>query len=403
MEAHTLNYSVNKSIRLLLVDDSELFRRFVAELLVDSNALKIVGEAAGGREAIESMSKFHPDVVLLDMEMPVMDGMEVLQKIKEQNGAPVIMVSSLSREGSARCFDTLKNGAVDFIGKDSLHPKKGLDQLKKELLYRILCASRVQSRKNSLAIPADTLTHEGEEDKKRVIFCEECGTRNVIERSADGKVEEKRCAQCGDLLEAIVITKYRRVSRVGVIGAGRGGAGNLLNIVPLLPENCPTTTIVVMHEAADYIDSFARYLNAVSAVKVIRLEEGMNVEGGNCYIASSHDHFSLVSHSTNYTVRKSTPVPGRGALDLMFESISSVLKNRMFAVALSGHQLDGDKGMQQVRKNQGYGAVLNAASCLCKELGENILRKSAIDRIVDEQDCLELLMSFTTGQHGNPQ
>ncbi len=118
MEAHTLNYSVNKSVRLLLVDDSELFRRFIAELLADSNALKIVGEAADGREAIESMSKFHPDVVLLDMEMPVMDGMEVLQKIKEQNGAPVIMVSSLSREGSARCFDTLKNGAVDFIGNN---------------------------------------------------------------------------------------------------------------------------------------------------------------------------------------------------------------------------------------------------------------------------------------------
>ncbi len=99
MQAHTLNYSVSKSIRLLLVDDSELFRRFIAELLADSRALTIVGEAADGSEALEAIDKFQPDVVLLDLEMPLMDGMEVLQKIKEQNSTPVIMVSSLSREG----------------------------------------------------------------------------------------------------------------------------------------------------------------------------------------------------------------------------------------------------------------------------------------------------------------
>lgn len=107
----------------------------------------------------------------------------------------------------------------------------------------------------------------------------------------------------------------------------------------------------------------------------------------------------MVSHSTNYTIRKSEPASGLGGLDLMFESISSILKNRMFAMVLSGHQLDGDKGMQHVRRNQGYVTVLNASSCLCKELGENILRKSAIDRIVDEQDCIELLMTYTNGHN----
>ncbi|MGI9535752.1 MAG: chemotaxis protein CheB [Desulfocapsaceae bacterium] len=403
MEANTLNYSVNKSIRLLLVDDSELFRKFIAELLADNSALSIIGEAANGGEALELLNTSTPDVILLDMEMPVMDGMEVLQQIREQNSAPVIMVSSLSREGSARCFDTLKKGAVDFIGKDSLHPKKGVDLLKKELLYRILCASRVQSRKQPKEFKAEYPAIQDEAQQKRIIFCEDCGTRNVIEPQAEGETEELRCLQCGDLLEAIVISKYRRVSSVAVIGAGRGAAGNLLNIIPQLPEKCSTTTIVVLQETAGFIDSFTRYLNAVSSVKVIRLEEGMNIEGGNCYIASSHDHFNMVSHSTNYTIRKSNPVSGRGALDLMFESISTILKNRMLAMVLSGHQLDGDKGMQLVRKNHGYGAVLNAASCLCKELGENILRKSAIDRIVDEQDCIELLMSYVNNQDSTQQ
>ena len=403
MEANTLNYSVNKSIRLLLVDDSELFRKFITELLADNSALSIIGEAADGGEALEILGKSNPDVILLDMEMPVIDGMDVLRQIREHNSVPVIMVSSLSREGSARCFDTLKNGAVDFIGKDSLHPKKGIDLLKKELLYRILCASRVQSKKQPTDFQREHPAAPDEAQKRRIIFCEDCGTRNIIEPQSEGVTEELRCHQCGDLLEAIVITKYRRVSAVAVIGAGRGAANNLLNIIPKVPENCGTTMIIVMQESADFIESFTRYLNAVSSVKVIRLAEGMNIEGGNCYIASSHDHFSMVSHSTNYTIRKGTPISGHGPLDLMFESISSILKNRMFALVLSGHQLDGDKGMQQVRSNHGYGAVLNAASCLCKELGENILRKSAIDRIVDEQDCIELLMTYASDQDSRLQ
>lgn len=92
MEANTLNYSVNKSIRLLLVDDSELFRKFITELLADNSALSIIGEAGNGGEALEILEKSNPDVILLDMEMPVMDGMEVLRQIREHNSAPVFRV-----------------------------------------------------------------------------------------------------------------------------------------------------------------------------------------------------------------------------------------------------------------------------------------------------------------------
>ncbi len=394
MEANTLNYSVKKRIKLLLVDDSELFRRFIIELLEDNAVLSIVAEASSGSQALEILGESKVDVVLLDMEMPGMGWTEVLQKIREHFPVPVIMVSSLSREGSARSFDTLKNGAVDFIGKDALHPKKGAEQLKKELLYRILCASRVQL-KNAASVADYFYSNSSEQaTRQRVIFCEDCGARNIVESEPGNGSRELRCSQCGDLLEATVINKYRRVSSIGVIGAGRGAAVNLLNIVPRLPADTSTAMIVVMHETSGYIESFTRYLNAFSNIKVVSLEEGINIEGGKCYIGSYKDHFSMVSHSTNYTIRKSNPPTGRGPLDQMFESISSIMKTRMLAVVLSGNQLDGDKGIQQVRQNHGLAVVLNAASCLCKELGENILRKSAIDRIVDEQDCMDLLLHF---------
>ena len=397
MKPHTLNYSSDKRIRIAVVDDSELFRKFIAELLAESTVLTQVGEAVNGKDGIELLTRTAPDVVLLDMEMPVMDGMTVLRHVMADNPVPVVMVSGLSREGSARSFDALKNGAVDFIGKDALHPKKGIEQLRKELIYRIVCASKVQVKKRS-ENGYDALSSNGQiKSRERIIFCEDCGARNVAAADSDGNGHELRCSQCGDVLDSVVISKYRRVASVGVVGTGHGGSANLLNIVPQLPEDCGSTLIVVMHDLEHHVDLFARYLNSVSSVKVIRLVEGMNIEGGNCYIATAMDNFCMVSHSTNFTIRKGTPEPGQGAFDLMLTSLSPIIKNRLFALTLSGQQLDGDKGMRQVKQNQGYCAVLNSASCLCKELGENILKKSVIDRIVTEKDCLDLIRRLPDG------
>ena len=103
----------------------------------------------------------------------------------------------------------------------------------------------------------------------------------------------------------------------------------------------------------------------------------------------------MVSQSTNDTVRSRSISAGQGALDLMLESIAPIMKNRMLALFLSGSQLDGSKGLRELKKTQGLVAVLNGGACLCKELGENILRKSGADRIVSEQECIELL----TGSH----
>lgn len=401
MKPHTLNYSVDKRIKLVIVDDSELFRKFVGELLAESAVISIVGEATNGKEAVALLGKTDPDVVMLDMEMPVMDGMSVLQHVMVEDPVPVIMVSGLSREGSARSYDALKNGAVEFMGKDALHPRKGIELLRKELLYRLICASKVQVKQRA-GNQSELLPEAGQADRKeRVIFCEDCGARNVIDAKMAGNGDELRCRQCGDLLDAVVISKYKRVSSIGVIGIGHGGCVNLLNIVPKLPEDCGTTLIVVMQEPEKNVDIFTRYLNSVSNINVIRLTEGMNIEGGNCYVAAAHDQLCMVSHSTNFTIRKGTPDPGQGAFDLMLASLADIMKNRLFALTLSGQQLDGDKGMLKVRKNHGYGAVLNAASCLCKELGENILKKSVIDRIVTEDDCLQLICSFQNANGSN--
>lgn len=386
--------SKHRQIKLLIIDDSLMFRKFLRELLSDSSAITIAAEAASGAEGADFLSTFQPDVVLLDMEMPMLDGMAVLRHLMIHRPTPTIMLSSISQEGTARCFDALKNGAVDFLGKDQLHPGKGLESLKKELVYRILRAAKVKVQAQSLVGGDSDREALAQPPAMRIIFCEDCGARNIIDSDTASQPDKIACRECGDLLDAITITKYRRVSYIGVLGAGRGSAGNLLNIVSKLPQEMSGALIVLLNDAYEHIDSFTRYLKAFSSLNVLRLSDGMNIEGGNCYIASADDHFHMVAHSTNYTIRRTTLEAGQGPFDLLLISIASIVKNRMLSLVLSGERLDGVRGFQRVKQSGGMALVLNSASCLCKEMGENILKKCPVDNIVDEGDCIKLLVEF---------
>ncbi len=390
-ENHT-KLSTRRQIRLLILDDSLMFRRFLRELLVDRSTILIVGEAANGLEGIELLNTCRPDVILMDMEMPIMDGMSALQHIMLHRPTPILMLSSISREGTARCFDALKNGAVDFLGKDQLHPGKGLEALKNELVYRIIRASKVKVQSKAMIRGANNHSTAAPSAEPRVVFCEDCGARNIIDPGNGDEQGKVACRQCGDLLEAIDIPKYRRVSYIGVIGAGRGSTVNLLTIISRLPAEMSGALIVVLHETYDHIDSFVRYLKEFSSINVVRLNEGMNIEGGNCYIASSADCFHMVAHSTNYTIRQSIPEPGQGPLDLLINSIAAIVKSRIVALVLSGEQLEGVRGFQRVKQSGGTALVLNSASCLCKEMGENILKKCSVDKIVDDCECINFLL-----------
>jgi two-component system chemotaxis response regulator CheB len=115
---------LSRKISVLIADDSLVFRRYLRDIFENTIGIEIVGEARNGIEALELVLKQSPDVLLLDLEMPVMDGMTALQHLMIHCPTPTIMFSSLTSEGTARCFDTLKNGAVDFVCKDVLFQEK---------------------------------------------------------------------------------------------------------------------------------------------------------------------------------------------------------------------------------------------------------------------------------------
>ncbi len=386
--------SLPKQISVLIVDDSLIFRRLLKEIFERTNTIKIIGEAANGIEALDKVLKLSPDVIIMDMEMPLMDGMTSLQHLMIHMPTPTIMVSSLTREGTARAFDAIKNGAVDFVCKDSFFQQKEIGSFDQEIVYKVLYASKVVVRPVEPAITTKDDIPQSEIKPSDIIFCEECGARNILDAEQKSLLSEFKCNQCGDLLEMSLINKYKRINFVTVIGSGLGGYSNLLRVIPQLPGDISGAIFVVLYENDKHVNAFTEYLDAVSSIKVHRMVDGLNIEGGNCYVSSSLDTVFMKPYSAQYTIRKKEPVSGFGPIDLLMNSITSVFKDKVAGFVFSGVDLDGEKGINAIKKNNGYSIVLNSGNCLCKEMGENILRKCTVDKIVDEKDAADFIIEL---------
>ena len=394
--------SAPKQIDVLIVDDSPVFRRLLRELFERANSINIIGEAANGIEALDLILKRPPDVIIMDMEMPLMDGMTSLQHLMTHKPTPTIMVSSLTREGTARGFDAIKNGAVDFICKDSFFQKKTNGSFNQQLIYKVLCAAKVMVRKVEPVFTGQIDISQAESKPSDIIFCEECGARNIVGTAQKTRLDLMTCRKCGDLLEVSLINKYKRINCLTVIGSGLGGYRNLLQVIPQIPEDMNGAIVIVLHAKSAHVDAFTEYLGAVSRIKVQRMLEGISIEGGTCYLAPASDIVQVKPYSAHYTIRKTKPVSGFGSIDLFMESVSSLFKDKAAGFVLSGSESDGEKGIKAIKANNGFTMVLNSGNCLCKEMGENILRKCIVDRIVDEKDAAACIIDLHQAAGSNP-
>ena len=155
------------------------------------------------------------------------------------------------------------------------------------------------------------------------------------------------------LLEANLINKYRRINHISVIGCGLGGYSNLLRVIPHLSEDVSGAIIVIIYGAPSHVDAFTDYLDAISNMNVVRMQDGLSLEGGHCYVGAAEENVYMKPFSAQYTIRRSKPIPGYGPVDLIMNSITSVFKNRSTGLILSGIELDGEKGVNAIKKNQG--------------------------------------------------
>lgn len=378
-----------KQISLLLVTESPKLREQFRKIIQDTNSAVIAGEAASSAEAVDLLGRVHPGVVLLDLDMLPRGDMSLLQTCMIHRPTPVIVLPRLSTDPLAHCFEALSQGAVDCICKDSIEKNQGGRSFVRELVERVLCASRLDVRPiERLAAGTDgELASQSKERKDDILFCEDCGARNIFQACQGEEKLPRYCAQCGDLLENHLIHQHKRTHYVTIIAAGAGSYANVLKIIPRVPAQMSGAVIIVISEKSEEVNALTEYLDTISPTQVFRMKNGMSIEGGNCYVAAAEECFCMKPRSANHIMGRVEEVPGYDPVDLLMQSITAVFKDKTAGLVLSGSQPVGEKGLKGITENNGISAVLYAANCLHRQMGENILRNCRVDKIVDEHDA----------------
>ena len=382
-------------VRVIIVDDSMAFRWTLRHLLEVSASISVVGEATNGIEALELIIRAKPDVILMDFEMPLMDGMTALQHLMIHTPTPTIMFSRLTREGTARCFDALKNGAVDFFCKDNLCPGKVGDAMKEEIIEKIICASSVFVKAVEPMFPHEPKKALESSPSKRIVFCEECGSKKDISHIQECNQDNITCSKCGEQMTLEGGNKYLRTCFISTIAAGEGAYINLLKLIPQLQPDLNGSLLILIDGTVEHVDAFTEYLDAISSINVIRIQDGLSIEGGNCYVGCDNESIYLKPYSAHYTLKFSKEYDSQiRPMDMTIKSITRIFKNRSSAIFLSGENVEGEIGVADIIENNGSAMVLDPKNCMYKEMGQNIIDKFNADIIADEEGLANEIISM---------
>ena len=320
---------VNQSmtpITVLIVDDSTVLRKIIKEMFSADDQLKVVGEAEHGLKALELISELKPDVVTLDVNMPVMDGLTTIKHIMIKCPTPVVMFSTLTGQGAKETFEALRYGAIDFLQKPSSLLKEDLKSQHELIISRV---------------------------------------KNAARAGIDA-VRYLRPAQTADQNKSILTTDCQWVF---AIGSSYGGYGSLLGLVPELKPDLPAAFISVLYSTPSHVDAFTRYLDDHSPLVVCRAIDGQVIQPGSCYLASVFESVSVVNTGEQLLLKvQSEPSrqPQRVTDELM-TSLSTALRERASGILLSGIGEDGVMGIGKIISGGGNAIVQDPKTCLCSD------------------------------------
>jgi two-component system, chemotaxis family, protein-glutamate methylesterase/glutaminase len=322
-------------IRVLTVDDSPLFLEVLAGIIAATPGLLVAGSARNGREAVEKVIELSPDIVTLDVEMPVMDGLETLGRIMSIKPTPVIMVSSHTRRASAATIKALLLGACDFVTKPDRPLQESLGSLRVELVEKITA------------------------------ICARPHPQSMPRPSAPG-------------------TAFKgRKPRVLVIGGSTGGTPILSRILTALPARMDFTLVAVQHLPGLFTQEFAHRLAEIAPCPVHQARDGDLVERGQVFIAPGG--FQLSIYGNTFRVSRGEPVNGyRPSVDVTMSSVARRFCPEVCGVLLTGIGRDGAQGIRDVKAGGGFTIAQDEASSVVFGMPKAAIATGSIDCVLSD-------------------
>lgn len=358
-------------IKVLIVDDSIFMRKALETLLSGEPDIEIVGMAKNGLEAIEMAEQFKPDIITMDIEMPTMDGITALERIMKSNPTPVIMVSSLTKEGADATLKALDLGAVDFMTKDS--QSFGGTDIEKGLKDKIRKFAKNKSLVKLLTPSSTSNFNSNQSFRIPGAHSHPTGVSTPFAHSShvDGS-------------KRVVINKTG-IKRVVALGTSTGGPQSLQKVIPLLPADLGVPVVVTQHMPPNFTQSLATRLNTLSKVEVVEAQGKEKLEPNVVYIAKGGYHlkFQKVGASV-YTELSTEPsnvfnIPG---VDVMVDSIAEIYGKECLGVIMTGMGSDGCKGLKNLKNMGGTIIAQNEPSCIVYGMPRAVVDAGIADEIV---------------------
>ncbi len=342
--------TVDRPTSILIVDDSNLLRKIIKEMFAGDDQLQVVGEAENGLEALEQIPHLKPDVVTLDVNMPVMDGITAIKHIMIKCPTPVVMFSTLTGQGSVETFEALRYGAVDFLQKPSSLLQEDLKSQHELIISRVKNAARAGIE-----------------------------ITRYLRPTAVSKLQSTNNGEA--------------CSRVFAIGSSYGCYGALLGLIPELQPNLPAAFLSVLHAAPPHVDAFAQYLDKHSSVMVRRAVDGQTVNSGTCYLASALEAVALGNGSDGLSLQVNTDatIDPEKASDRLMTSLSEALKERAAAILLSGIGDDGVAGVGKIIENGGPVIVQDPKTCLCSDTTQLAVQRYGLSTAAPRMAMAEMI------------
>ncbi|KON89070.1 chemotaxis protein CheY [Sporosarcina globispora] len=356
-----------KKVKVLIVDDSAFMRKLIADFLSEDVRIQVVGSARNGEEGVKKIKELNPDVVTMDVEMPVLNGLEALKIIMKTMPVPVVMLSSTTKGGADNTFTAMEYGAVDFIAKPSGPISLDLHKIKTELTEKIVLASNANTK--------GLVKHSG------------IGKNSAEVQQRYSKIEPCRYVQPNANSRQLIC-----------IGTSTGGPRALQKVLSDLPGNLNAPILIVQHMPAGFTKSLASRLNGLSDLSVKEAEEGDILQNGTAYIAPGGFHLTVARSGKNLVIHLEDSPQRNGhrpSVDVLFESIGELKGIHKTAVIMTGMGADGKKGLMTMKRNGEVRAIAESKeTSIVFGMPRAVIESGLADEVKNIERIAESILKF---------
>jgi len=353
LESRKGKLEISKKIRAIVIDDSALVRNIITDLLESDGKIEVIATGKTGLDCVQLVEKLKPDVVTLDIDMPVMDGLTALKEISQKGiKVAVIILSALTQHGAKVTFQALELGAIDFVPKPSSEIRLSLEEVGILLKSKIL----------------EYFEHEVKKKSPRV-------------KIKVGNFPETRKTP----IQAVAI------------GTSTGGPNALHSLFQELPKDFPVPIFVVQHMPAGFTRAFAERLDEISKIKVKEAEKGEIVKPGVAYIAPGNYHMKVLKRESNVTIEldQGQLVNGhRPSIDVTLDSLISNYSSGLIGIIMTGMGRDGADGMKRLREIGGATIAQDEKTSVIFGMNRQAIDMDAIEHVVPLGGIVHSMLSI---------